>query len=578
MVQLCRIFTVWTLVVLSTIEQTSHANGTCDATPTRKRPTLSRYSSLLLSRIGDKSNRISPQYSSLNPRRKISLPTWLRLPSRETLASFKHSKFVNAFLSAFQVGILVVLIIEVFRAVRDLHHEFMEETSSLLDIGGTNHSPSAVLSPSAAENLVAWLDMPPQERGTHPRSIPSWMIGLAFNLKTFGCGLSSNDLQRILSRLTKAEAQMLQTCLLQSSGRFDFDKLQGLDYVRGEVLNWLRHNGMSGHARTDPMTSPYFRLLQHGRQGMGLWGPPGCGKSTLIKAIAHEAAVPTLVITPSLLQRKFYGESTNQVRTLFSLISTLGPCIVVLDELDGLFRSRGTDDHEAGREMKTEFLQWWDGVVSDPMMQNRVLIVGATNRPWDVDPAVWRRLPLRYYIGAPDWNGRYNICFQWISDYRIPTSEGKSISKYLADHTNGYTTSDLFQVLQTSCQAGPMTRDHSIGQNLELTLDDVRQALQMVSPTLFSEQYLMQLRRFLSPQDVQRSQPGTTNNAELERPDDAHVWRTPLGNFYQFNIPVEPQVFDALNEMWLSYQEWESSSNDDEDDFSGNDASDTDFE
>mmetsp|Transcript_72973 Transcript_72973/g.143089 ORF Transcript_72973/g.143089 Transcript_72973/m.143089 type:complete len:92 (-) Transcript_72973:12-287(-) len=89
----------------------------------------------------------------------------------------------------------------------------------------------------------------------------------------------------------------------------------------------------------------------------------------------------------------------------------------------------------------------------------------------------------------------------------------------------------------------------------------------------------MQLRKFLSPQDVQRNQSGSgaMMGAPSDRAEDAHVWRTPVGNFYQFNIPVDSQVFDALNEMWLSYQSLESSSDDeDDDDISGNDGSDTD--
>ena len=570
-------FLVW-----SVIAGTVHADPGARLTPKIKQFLSSPRSSLaLFSKKEKSSSGVPAQHRDFHPH-QLMLPLWLRriqFPSREALSALKNSKVVTTCLSVFQIGIIVVLAIEVFRAVRDLHREFMEETSSLLDHNSGSNNPSAVLSQTAADSLVNWLDMLPQERGPHPRSVPSWMVALAFNLKNFGCGLSNKDLTRILSRLSKAEAQMLQTCLLKSSGRFDIHKLQGLDYVRGEILSWLRHNSMSEQFQRTSFPSPYTHLIQHGRQGMGLWGPPGCGKSTLIKAIAHEAKVPTLVVTPSLLQRKFYGESTNQVRTLFSLISTLGPCIVVLDELDGLFRSRGSDDHEAGREMKTEFLQWWDGVVSDPVMQHRVLIVGATNRPWDVDPAVWRRLPLRYYIGAPDWNGRYNICYQWISDYRIPTTDDKSISKFMADNTNGYTTSDLFQILQTACQTGPMSRDHSVATNLELTLEDVRHALQMVSPTLFSDQYLMQLRKFLSPQDVQRNQ--SAGGAMTDVPsEDAHVWRTPVGNFYQINIPVDSQVFDALNEMWLSNQVWESSSDDedvdDNDDISGNEGSDTD--
>lgn len=295
-------------------------------------------------------------------------------------------------------------------------------------------------------------------------------------------------------------------------------------------------------------------------------------KSTILKTIAAEYGLPTLVITPSLLQRKYYGESTNQVRTLFGLIAKLGPCIVVLDELDGMFRTRNSDDHEAGREMKTEFLQWWDGVTSDSRNDSGVLIVGATNRPFDVDPAVWRRLPERFYIGAADWKGRHDICNEWISTYRIPVQHQEMLLKYLADHTHGYTNSDLLHVFQTACQIGPLSRDHSDPSNLELTAEDIREAINSVAPTRFTSQYMSQLRGFLSPQDLRRSQPGGVQSPETTE-EDSHVWRTPIGNFYQINIPVESKVFEEFEKIWTIHQQLEDLS-DSEDSFSDSEDSD----
>jgi len=285
----------------------------------------------------------------------------------------------------------------------------------------------------------------------------------------------------------------------------------------------------------------------------------------LIKAIAGQTGLPTLLVTPSLLQRKWFGDSPNQVRTLFGLIAALGPCIVVLEELDGIFRTRSqVNENDASRDLKTEFLQWWDGALSNQEAESCVLFVGTTNRPWDVDSAVWRRLPQRIYIGAPNWGERQNIWTRWLDEYGVPTSDRLALGKYVADNTEGYTCSDLFQVLQVACQNGPMARKHHVASDLELTIDDVQRALQSVTPTLFPQQYLSQLRNFLSPQDLRLQQSaGAMDTASRENNEDSHVWRTPVGNFYQFNIPVHPQVFDALHEMWLSYQEWESSSEND---------------
>ena len=87
----------------------------------------------------------------------------------------------------------------------------------------------------------------------------------------------------------------------------------------------------------------------------------GCGKTLLVKALAASTKIPCLVVTPSVLLRKYVGDTNLQVRALFSLAHKLSPCIVCIDELDGLFRERSLQEHDVSRDLKTEFLQWWDG-------------------------------------------------------------------------------------------------------------------------------------------------------------------------------------------------------------------------
>jgi hypothetical protein len=117
--------------------------------------------------------------------------------------------------------------------------------------------------------------------------------------------------------------------------------------------------------------------------GVLLYGPPGCGKTLLVKALASTARIPCLVVTPSVLLRKYYGETNAQVRSLFSLAAKLSPCILCIDELDGLFRERSEQEHEVSRDLKTEFLQWVDGMMSKDDANRQILLVGATNRPFD---------------------------------------------------------------------------------------------------------------------------------------------------------------------------------------------------
>jgi SpoVK/Ycf46/Vps4 family AAA+-type ATPase len=302
--------------------------------------------------------------------------------------------------------------------------------------------------------------------------------------------------------------------------------------------------------------TPFDQFVSHGRQGLVLWGPPGCGKSMIMQAIANQSGWPTLIVTPSLLQRKWFGDSTNQVRTLFGLVALLGRCTLVLDELDGLFRVRSLDEHDVSRELKTEWLQWWDGAASSNLhSRSKVVVVAATNRPWDIDPAVWRRLPQRFYVGVPTWDDRCDLMHKIVDAYKLPAIH-PSVVEHLADSTEGYTPSDLFQILQCACRKGPMARNE-----LELTTEDVQQALNEVPPTRFTTQYIHQLQDFL----------GVSNQSSQQRasevsyhPDKPWFWQTqtPMGNFYEINVPVDSEVFDIMEDYLWKQIEWESSDED----------------
>eukprot|EP00934_Nitzschia_sp_Nitz4_P007321 Nitzschia sp. Nitz4//scaffold7_size249615//184630//185478//NITZ4_001197-RA/size249615-processed-gene-0.205-mRNA-1//-1//CDS//3329558502//7311//frame0 len=279
----------------------------------------------------------------------------------------------------------------------------------------------------------------------------------------------------------------------------------------------------------------------------------------LIHASANLAGWPTLVVTPSLLQRKWFGESTNQVRTLFGLLSTLGSSIVVLDEVDGLFRTRRESENDANRDLKTEWLQWWDGVATSQLSSNpNVLVLAATNRPWDVDPAIWRRLPQRYYIGIPNHDDRVDLWTRWSVAYQLPPIAPDVLS-YMTSRTEGYTCSDLFQVLQTACQKGPMARLGSDGSPCtRLDTDDVQRAIQQTPPTRFSSQYIQQVRDFQTTPAVSTQERPTSSPLS-----ESKVWKTPMGNFYAFSFPVEEQVFQALNDYWKSHRDSDNTSEDD---------------
>jgi len=109
----------------------------------------------------------------------------------------------------------------------------------------------------------------------------------------------------------------------------------------------------------------------------------------------------------SSLQSKWFGEAQKLVHALFSLAYKLQPSIVFIDEVDSFLGERTQGEHEAFQNMKTEFMTMWDGITTDE--GGRVVVLAATNRPWEVDKAILRRLPRSFLVGLPDTNQREHI-------------------------------------------------------------------------------------------------------------------------------------------------------------------------
>ena len=234
-------------------------------------------------------------------------------------------------------------------------------------------------------------------------------------------------------------------------------------------------------------------------------------------------------------------------------MSIIGPCIVVLDEIDGLFRVRSQDEHETSRDLKTEWLQWWDGVASAQMESNRIMVIAATNRPWDVDPGVWRRLPQRFYVGVPTYDERLSLIELWMNKYQLPVID-LSVIEYFAKNTEGYTPSDLQQVLQTACRKGPMAR-----RDTELTIEDVRHGLNEIPAMRFSMQYIQQLQNFLQPTSLSKNK--SSEGTVPYSPPNANDfdWQMQEGNYYHFPVPVDAAFLDALENFLWKEQDWDSS-------------------
>lgn len=170
--------------------------------------------------------------------------------------------------------------------------------------------------------------------------------------------------------------------------------------------------------------------------GLLLYGPPGTGKTLLAKAVARDSGATVLEISGANVNDMYVGEGEKNVKAIFSLARKLSPCVVFIDEADALFRTRaGSGSRVAHREIINQFLREWDG-----MDDLSVFIMVATNRPFDLDDAVLRRLPRRLLVDLPTDKDREAILTihlkEEILSYDVSLSE-------LATRTPFYSGSDL---------------------------------------------------------------------------------------------------------------------------------------
>jgi len=173
-------------------------------------------------------------------------------------------------------------------------------------------------------------------------------------------------------------------------------------------------------------------------KGILLYGPPGTGKSYLAKAVATEVDSTFFSISSSDLVSKWVGESERLVRNLFEMAHENKPSIIFIDEIDALCGSRGDGESDASRRMKNEFLVRMQG--AGPASEG-VLVLGATNIPWALDPGIRRRFEKRIYIPLPEPHARARV-FQ-IHVGSTPNSLTPDDFMQLATLSDGFSGSDI---------------------------------------------------------------------------------------------------------------------------------------
>ncbi|KAF9647587.1 AAA-domain-containing protein [Thelephora ganbajun] len=192
-----------------------------------------------------------------------------------------------------------------------------------------------------------------------------------------------------------------------------------------------------------PHAFQYGILKEHGITGCLLFGPPGTGKTLVVRALAKEAECRMLAVSPSDVMDMYVGEGEKLVKAVFSLARRLSPCVVFIDEIDSLFgarmSSRETGGALAHRGVITEFMSEMDGLRSNSQ-DRRVVVMGATNRPFDLDDAVLRRLPRRLLIDLPGEKERKEILKILLREENV--AEDVNLDE-IAKRTGDFSGSDL---------------------------------------------------------------------------------------------------------------------------------------
>jgi len=275
---------------------------------------------------------------------------------------------------------------------------------------------------------------------------------------------------------------------LDIPSRTTYEDIGGLDEeirrIREMVELPLRHPEIFQRLGIDPP------------KGVLLHGPPGCGKTLLVRAVANESEANFYAINGPEIMSKFYGESEARMRKMFEDAEKNAPSILFIDEIDAIAPKRSEVTGEVERRVVAQILASMDGLKG----RGHVIVIGATNRPDGLDPALRRpgRFDREIEIGIPDRDSRYEIL--QIHTRGMPLTDDVDL-KHFSEITHGYTGADLAALSRESAMKAlrrylPQIEleekriPHEVLDKMEVTGEDILGAFRELTPTAMREVYV----------------------------------------------------------------------------------------
>ncbi|XP_060755087.1 spastin [Neoarius graeffei] len=357
-----------------------------------------------------------------------------------------------------------------------------DASSSLVKVKPARPSTSAAQRPTSFTT--------PASGRTGPQSNPKAPAGRGAakgNVKASAAPSSTPQRKRDMKNFKNVDSKLANLILneiVDSGSTVRFDDVAGQE---------LAKQALQEIVILPALRPELFTGLRAPARGLLLFGPPGNGKTMLAKAVAMESNATFFNISAASLTSKYVGEGEKLVRALFAVARELQPSIIFIDEIDSLLCERREGEHDASRRLKTEFLIEFDGVQSGG--DDRVLVMGATNRPQELDEAVLRRFAKRIYVTLPSEETRLKLLKNLLGKHGNPLTQ-KELNQ-LAKMTEGYSGSDL-----TS-----LAKDAALGPIRELRPEQVRNmAANEMRNIRFSDfaESLKKIKKSVSPQTLEQ--------------------------------------------------------------------------